>query len=50
MADDPQTTDQLDGNRPLPWNREQLGRMVREAWVRLGAAADQLKAVLACSV
>ena len=28
------TTDQLDGNRPLPFDREQLGRMVREAWIR----------------
>lgn len=28
-----QTTDQMDGNRPLPFSREQLGRMVREAWV-----------------
>lgn len=25
---------QLDGNRPLPWDREVLGRMAREAWVR----------------
>ncbi len=25
--------DQLNGNRPLPFDREQLGRMVREAWV-----------------
>jgi len=24
----------LDGNRPLPCNRDSLGRMVREAWVR----------------
>lgn len=23
-----------DGNRPLPFNRDELGRMVREAWVR----------------
>lgn len=26
--------DQLDGNRPLPFDRDQLGRLVREAWVR----------------
>jgi hypothetical protein len=26
--------DQLDGNRPLPFSRDELGRMVREAWVR----------------
>lgn len=26
--------DQLDGNRPLPFSRDQLGRFVREAWVR----------------
>lgn len=25
---------QLDGNRPLPFSRDELGRMVREAWVR----------------
>lgn len=25
---------QLDGNRPLPFDRETLGRMAREAWVR----------------
>lgn len=31
---DNKTTDQLDGNRPLPFDREQLGRLVREAWVR----------------
>lgn len=24
----------LNGNRPLPWDRDTLGRMVREAWVR----------------
>lgn len=24
----------FDGSRPLPWDREQLGRFVREAWVR----------------
>jgi hypothetical protein len=24
----------LDGNRPLPFDRDTLGRMVREAWVR----------------
>ena len=23
-----------DGNRPLPFSRDELGRMVREAWVR----------------
>lgn len=28
------TPDQLDGNRPLPFDRETLGRFVREAWVR----------------
>lgn len=26
--------DQLDGNRPLPWDRDALGGFVREAWVR----------------
>ncbi len=26
--------DQLDGNRSLPFDRDQLGRFVREAWVR----------------
>jgi hypothetical protein len=25
---------QQDGARPLPWSRDELGRMVREAWVR----------------
>ncbi len=25
---------QRDGNRPLPFSRDDLGRMVREAWVR----------------
>lgn len=28
------TGDQLDGSRPLPFDREILGRFVREAWVR----------------
>src|SRR5215469_3515379 len=23
-----------DGNRPLPFSRDELGRMVREAWIR----------------
>jgi hypothetical protein len=27
-------SNQLDGNRPLPFDRDQLGRFVREAWVR----------------
>jgi hypothetical protein len=27
-------TNRLDGNRPLPFDRDQLGRFVREAWVR----------------
>jgi hypothetical protein len=27
-------SDKLDGNRPLPFSRDELGRMVREAWVR----------------
>jgi hypothetical protein len=27
-------TDQLDGNRPLPFTRDQLGSFVREAWIR----------------
>jgi hypothetical protein len=26
--------DPLDGNRPLPTDRETLGRLVRDAWVR----------------
>ena len=26
--------DQLDGNRPLPFHRDALGRMVRTVWVR----------------
>lgn len=26
--------DPLDGNRPIPYDRDTLGRMVREAWVR----------------
>lgn len=26
--------ERLDGNRPLPFTRDELGRMVREAWVR----------------
>lgn len=30
----PGTADKLDGNRPLPFDRDQLGRFVREAWVR----------------
>jgi len=29
-----ETADQLNGNRPIPFDRDQLGRMVREAWVR----------------
>lgn len=28
------TIDPMDGNRPLPFDRDVLGRMVREAWVR----------------
>lgn len=28
------TVNQLDGSRPLPYDRETLGRFVREAWVR----------------
>jgi hypothetical protein len=27
-------SDHLNGNRPLPFARDDLGRMVREAWVR----------------
>jgi len=27
-------SDQLDGNRPIAFSRDELGRMVREAWVR----------------
>jgi hypothetical protein len=30
----PATSEPLDGNRPLPFDRETLGQMVREAWVR----------------
>jgi len=26
--------DPADGNRPIPFSRDELGRMVREAWVR----------------
>lgn len=26
-------TTQLDGNRPLPFSRDQLGRFVRDAWI-----------------
>lgn len=26
--------DQFDGNRELPFSRDQLGRMVRESWIR----------------
>ena len=36
MSDHQETTDsgRLDGNRPLPFSRNELGRFVREAWVR----------------
>ena len=30
--------DYLDGNRPLPIDRDALGRIVREAWVRWAQA------------
>jgi hypothetical protein len=35
--------DQLDGNRPLPYSRDTLGRMVREAWVRWAQTQDNPK-------
>lgn len=33
----------LDGNRDLPWDRETLGRMVREAWVRWALTQENQK-------
>src|ERR1700730_16063496 len=30
----PVTMDQMNGGRPLPFERDELGRLVREAWVR----------------
>ena len=34
----------LDGNRPLPFTRDELGRMVREAWVRWALTLPNPKA------
>lgn len=35
--------DQFDGNRPLPFDRETLGRAVRDAWVRWARAQPEPK-------
>lgn len=34
----------LDGNRPLPYDRDTLGRFVREAWVRWAEMQPEPKA------
>lgn len=34
----------MDGNRPLPFDRDTLGRMVREAWVRWALTQPEPKA------
>ena len=36
-------SNQLDVNRELPWSRYQLGRFVREAWVRWAQAQPHPK-------
>lgn len=36
--------DQLNGGRPLPFDRDELGRMVREAWVRWAQTQPMPKA------
>jgi hypothetical protein len=40
----PTPRDMLDGNRALPFDREALGRMVRDAWVRWAEAQPSPKA------
>jgi hypothetical protein len=39
-----QIEEMLDGNRPLPFSRDELGRMVREAWVRWAGSQPNPKA------
>jgi hypothetical protein len=43
-AASPTPRDTLDGNRALPFDREALGRMVRDAWVRWAEAQPSPKA------
>lgn len=40
----PTLVPQLDGGRPLPFDRDQLGAMVRQAWVRWALTQPNPKA------